>query len=69
MTAALFPCCRPLGAGSPGDEDSYRYLAESIRMHPSQPELARLMEGAGFVAVEWLNLSLGVVAVHRGYKV
>ncbi len=57
-----------LGRWVAGDEDSYRYLAESIRMHPSQPELAQLMEEAGFAAVKWLNLSLGVVAVHRGYK-
>ena len=58
-----------LGRWVAGDEDSYRYLAESIRMHPPQSELAQLMEQAGFAAVEWLNLSLGVVAVHRGRKV
>ena len=58
-----------LGRWIAGDEDSYRYLAESIRVHPSQPELARLMEQAGFAAVEWLNLSLGIVAVHRGHKI
>jgi demethylmenaquinone methyltransferase / 2-methoxy-6-polyprenyl-1,4-benzoquinol methylase len=49
------------------DEASYRYLAESIRMHPDQPELKSMMEAAGFERVEWFNLTAGVVAVHRGY--
>ncbi|HUW76649.1 MAG TPA: bifunctional demethylmenaquinone methyltransferase/2-methoxy-6-polyprenyl-1,4-benzoquinol methylase UbiE [Gallionella sp.] len=51
-----------------GDADSYRYLAESIRMHPGQEELKRMMEGAGLERVEYFNLTGGVVAVHRGYK-
>ncbi len=50
------------------DDASYRYLAESIRMHPSQEELKQLMEQAGFERVEYFNLSAGVVALHRGYK-
>ena len=50
------------------DEASYRYLAESIRMHPSQEELKLLMEQAGFERVEYFNLAGGVVALHRGYK-
>ena len=50
------------------DADSYRYLAESIRMHPSQEELKQMMEQAGFERVEYFNLSAGVVALHRGYK-
>ena len=50
------------------DADSYRYLAESIRMHPSQAELADLMREAGFEQVEYFNLSAGVVALHRGFK-
>lgn len=50
------------------DPDSYRYLAESIRMHPSQEELKRMLEQAGFERVEYFNLSAGVVALHRGYK-
>ncbi|MDA8381974.1 MAG: bifunctional demethylmenaquinone methyltransferase/2-methoxy-6-polyprenyl-1,4-benzoquinol methylase UbiE [Betaproteobacteria bacterium] len=50
------------------DEESYRYLAESIRMHPSQEELKHLMEGAGFERVEYFNLALGVVALHKGFK-
>jgi demethylmenaquinone methyltransferase / 2-methoxy-6-polyprenyl-1,4-benzoquinol methylase len=49
------------------DEASYRYLAESIRMHPDQAELKSMMEAAGFERVEWFNLTAGVVAVHRGY--
>jgi len=50
-----------------GDESSYRYLAESIRMHPDQSTLRAMMEGAGFERVEWFNLMAGVVALHRGY--
>jgi demethylmenaquinone methyltransferase/2-methoxy-6-polyprenyl-1,4-benzoquinol methylase len=50
------------------DEASYRYLAESIRMHPPQDELKSLMEGAGFARCDYLNLTAGVVALHRGYK-
>jgi len=50
------------------DADSYRYLAESIRMHPGQKELKKMMEEAGLERVEYFNLTGGVVAVHRGYK-
>ncbi|MDH4233665.1 MAG: bifunctional demethylmenaquinone methyltransferase/2-methoxy-6-polyprenyl-1,4-benzoquinol methylase UbiE [Gallionella sp.] len=50
------------------DADSYRYLAESIRMHPGQEELKKMMEEAGMERVEYFNLTGGVVAVHRGYK-
>jgi demethylmenaquinone methyltransferase/2-methoxy-6-polyprenyl-1,4-benzoquinol methylase len=50
------------------DADSYRYLAESIRMHPGQEELKKMMEQAGLERVEYFNLTGGVVAVHRGYK-
>jgi demethylmenaquinone methyltransferase / 2-methoxy-6-polyprenyl-1,4-benzoquinol methylase len=50
------------------DADSYRYLAESIRMHPGQEELKTMMEEAGLERVEYFNLTGGVVAVHRGYK-
>jgi demethylmenaquinone methyltransferase/2-methoxy-6-polyprenyl-1,4-benzoquinol methylase len=50
-----------------GDEASYRYLAESIRMHPDQSTLKAMMEQAGFERVEWFNLMAGVVALHRGY--
>ena len=50
------------------DADSYRYLAESIRVHPSQKELATMMREAGFERVDYFNLSAGVAAVHRGFK-
>jgi demethylmenaquinone methyltransferase/2-methoxy-6-polyprenyl-1,4-benzoquinol methylase len=51
-----------------GDADSYRYLAESIRMHPDQEELKRMLEAAGLERVDYLNLTAGVVALHRGYR-
>lgn len=51
------------------DEASYRYLAESIRKHPDQEHLRAMMEAAGFRNVQVRNLSAGIVAVHRGYKV
>jgi len=49
------------------DADSYRYLAESIRMFPDQPTLAQMMRDAGFEDCRWHNLTGGIVAVHRGY--
>ena len=55
-----------LGRLVAGDEASYRYLAESIRMHPDQEALKALMEQAGFEAVEYHNLTAGVVALHVG---
>jgi demethylmenaquinone methyltransferase/2-methoxy-6-polyprenyl-1,4-benzoquinol methylase len=51
------------------DEGAYRYLAESIRMHPDQRELKSMMEAAGLTRVEYFNLAAGVVALHRGWKV
>jgi demethylmenaquinone methyltransferase/2-methoxy-6-polyprenyl-1,4-benzoquinol methylase len=48
------------------DEDSYRYLAESIRQHPPQEELAQMMKDAGFDQVRYRNLSGGIVAIHSG---
>ncbi|NOQ36935.1 MAG: bifunctional demethylmenaquinone methyltransferase/2-methoxy-6-polyprenyl-1,4-benzoquinol methylase UbiE [Methylococcaceae bacterium] len=50
------------------DEESYRYLAESIRMHPKQDELKKMMEDAGFERCEYFNMTQGIVAAHRGYK-
>jgi len=50
------------------DEDSYRYLAESIRMHPDQQTLQGMLEQAGFERCDVHNLSGGIVAIHRGYK-
>lgn len=57
-----------LGKLVAGDADSYRYLAESIRMHPGQQELKALMKTAGFGHVDVHNLSAGVVALHVGIK-
>lgn len=50
------------------DEDSYRYLAESIRMHPDQHTLKGMMEQAGFERCEYFNMTGGIVAAHRGFK-
>ena len=50
------------------DADSYRYLAESIRMHPDQETLREMMEEAGFERCDYHNLTGGIVAVHRGFK-
>ena len=57
-----------LGKLVAGDDASYRYLAESIRMHPSQAELKLLMKAAGFGHVDFHNLTGGVVALHVGIK-
>jgi demethylmenaquinone methyltransferase/2-methoxy-6-polyprenyl-1,4-benzoquinol methylase len=57
-----------LGRLITGDEDSYRYLVESIRMHPDQETLKGMLENAGFSRVTYYNLSGGIVAIHRGYK-
>jgi demethylmenaquinone methyltransferase/2-methoxy-6-polyprenyl-1,4-benzoquinol methylase len=51
------------------DEASYRYLAESIRMHPDQDTLKGMLEHAGFERCDYFNLTGGVVAIHRGYKI
>ncbi len=51
-----------------GDAESYRYLAESIRMHPGQAELKAMMKTAGFGHVDVHNLSAGIVALHMGLK-
>src|SRR5689334_7203111 len=51
------------------DEESYRYLAESIRKHPDQETLKAMMEAAGLVRVDVRNLTAGIVAIHRGYRV
>ena len=58
-----------LGEKIAKDGNAYRYLAESIRMHPDQQELKELMERAGLERVEFFNLAAGVVALHRGYRV
>jgi demethylmenaquinone methyltransferase/2-methoxy-6-polyprenyl-1,4-benzoquinol methylase len=57
-----------LGALVAKDAASYRYLAESIRMHPDQETLKTMMEHVGLERVEYFNLAAGVVALHRAYK-
>ena len=57
-----------LGQLVAGDGESYRYLAESIRMHPDQETLKRLILDCGFDEVEYFNLSAGIIALHRGVK-
>jgi demethylmenaquinone methyltransferase/2-methoxy-6-polyprenyl-1,4-benzoquinol methylase len=58
-----------LGEKVAGDAAAYRYLAESIRMHPDQQALKAMMEAAGLSGVEIFNLAAGVVAVHRGTRI
>lgn len=50
------------------DSESYKYLAESIRMHPDQETLKGMMDTAGFEQTQYYNLTGGIVALHRGYK-
>ena len=57
-----------LGKHIANDADSYRYLAESIRMHPDQETLKKMMEKAGFEDCSYHNLSGGIVAIHKGCK-
>jgi demethylmenaquinone methyltransferase/2-methoxy-6-polyprenyl-1,4-benzoquinol methylase len=57
-----------LGRVVAGDEDSYRYLAESIRMHPDQGEMQAMLEAAGFERCRYHNLAGGIVALHVGYR-
>jgi len=57
-----------MGQKIAGDADSYRYLAESIRMHPDQETLKTMLQQAGCEDVEYFNLSGGIVALHKGYK-
>ena len=57
-----------LGKHVASDEASYRYLAESIRMHPDQETLKGMMRDAGFDEVDYFNLTAGVAALHRGFK-
>ena len=66
--AYSFKLLPALGKLIANDSDSYRYLAESIRMHPDQETLKTMMQSAGLERVEYFNLSAGVVALHRGYR-
>jgi len=58
-----------LGGRIAGDSASYRYLAESIRMHPPQQELAAMMTAAGLARVEWFNFTAGICALHVGVRI
>lgn len=58
-----------LGKAVANDPDSYQYLAESIRMHPDQETLKDMMEQAGFEKTSYQNMSGGIVALHKGYKI
>jgi len=57
-----------LGKLIANDAGAYRYLAESIRVHPDQESLKQMMERAGLERVEYFNLAAGAVALHRGYR-
>ncbi len=57
-----------IGRQIAGDADSYRYLAESVRMHPDQETLKKMMQAAGLERVEYFNLTAGVAALHTGIK-
>lgn len=57
-----------LGRMVAGSADSYRYLAESIRVHPDQEALKKMMERAGLERCQYFNLTGGIVAVHRGFR-
>jgi demethylmenaquinone methyltransferase/2-methoxy-6-polyprenyl-1,4-benzoquinol methylase len=58
-----------LGQRIAGDAESYRYLAESIRMHPDQETLKKMMQDAGLERVEYFNLTAGVAALHTAIKI
>ncbi|MBQ9578445.1 MAG: class I SAM-dependent methyltransferase, partial [Ottowia sp.] len=58
-----------LGEKIAHDGDSYRYLAESIRVHPDQETLKSMMTEAGFARVDYHNMSAGIVALHIGFKI
>ena len=66
--AYSFKLLPKIGKVVAGDEASYRYLAESIRMHPDQETLLGMMREAGFEDCRYHNLTGGVVAIHRGFK-
>jgi demethylmenaquinone methyltransferase/2-methoxy-6-polyprenyl-1,4-benzoquinol methylase len=66
--AYSFSVLPALGKFVARDEAAYRYLAESIRMHPDQETLKAMMAATGLVKVEYFNLAAGIVALHRGFK-
>ena len=51
------------------DKNSYKYLVESIQVHPDQEEISSMMKNAGFRKIKYTNLSFGIAAVHVGYKI
>jgi len=63
-----FKALPAIGKAVTNDAESYRYLAESIRMHPNQETLAGMMTDAGFAQVKFHNMTGGIVALHRGIK-
>ena len=65
---SMFRVLKPLGKFIAKDEESYQYLAESIRMHPDQETLKEMMEAAGFERCRFHNLTGGIVALHIGYR-
>ncbi len=67
--AYSFNAIPALGEWVTGDRDSYQYLVESIRRFPDQGRFAKLIRGAGFEMVRYDNMTGGIVAMHRGYKV
>lgn len=66
--AYSFKLLPKIGKFVANDEDSYRYLAESIRMHPDQAKLQGMMESAGFAECKYYNMTGGIVALHKGIK-
>ncbi|BCU08085.1 bifunctional demethylmenaquinone methyltransferase/2-methoxy-6-polyprenyl-1,4-benzoquinol methylase UbiE [Allochromatium tepidum] len=66
--AYSFSVLPTLGKLVANDSESYRYLAESIRMHPDQETLRSMMEASSFERCEYFNYTGGIVAIHRGYK-
>ena len=57
-----------LGRAVTGDEESYRYLVESIRRHPNQDKLKNMMKDVGFEDVGYINLTGGIVSIHFGFR-
>ncbi len=66
--AYSFTVIPPLGEIVTGDRASYQYLVESIRRFPDQESFAEIMRAAGFARVKWRNLSMGVAALHSGWR-
>jgi len=59
----------PLGEIIANDRDSYQYLVESIRKFPKQEQFAQMIRDGGFEQVKYRNLSLGIAALHSGWKI